>query len=382
MFYITEQLSENLSETPEGFLVCSNVPITRVGALQYAPGEVPVQSNNGNIITITRTSEDVFDPMTLASFEGKPVTIGHPSEFVSPENWKRLAVGSIQNVRQGEGEESHLLMADLLVTDASAISLIKGGLREVSCGYDAKYVDNGDGTGRQTLIRGNHLALVRNGRAGAQCAIGDSFGEKLMKLTEKIKGIFARATDDAEKVLATATTDSDVEGLEQEIKDAESKLAELMAKRPAKEEAKDAPDQMAEFASRIAKLEETIAKMSAPAAEDKSKAKDEATVTHDQETIARAEILAPGIAVTDDLKAAALKVAYATTDGKAVIDTLCGGSPTFDDAALFVSAAELIKAQRKSATSTVDTKTKDVKTVDGVEHFNARAGDIFKLPTF
>ena len=70
----------------------------------------------------------------------------------------------------------------------------------------------------------------------------------------------------------------------------------------------------------------------------------------DADTIARAEILAPGIRKTADVKAKALKAAYATEEGKAVIDTLLAGK-AFDAAdkdLLFVGAAEMLKGVRRS----------------------------------
>jgi hypothetical protein len=164
-YYSTAKLSERLSETPEGFLVCEAVPITRAGDLLYSPFETPVTPGNGNTV-INRTVEDIHDPATIASFEGKPVTINHPEDFVTPDNWRELAVGIVQNVRPGEGEDADKLLADLLITDYEAISAVKSKrLREVSCGYEAEYVEIGPGRGRQENIIGNHVALVRLGGA-------------------------------------------------------------------------------------------------------------------------------------------------------------------------------------------------------------------------
>ncbi len=69
------------------------------------------------------------------------------------------------------------------------------------------------------------------------------------------------------------------------------------------------------------------------------------------DTAARAEILSPGIKVTKDVKANALKAAYTTDEGKGVIHKLTGGkAPTFDSAekvdTLFIAASELLKASR------------------------------------
>jgi hypothetical protein len=40
MFYTTFQLSKKQALTPEGFLLCMDVPIARTGELIYTPGEI------------------------------------------------------------------------------------------------------------------------------------------------------------------------------------------------------------------------------------------------------------------------------------------------------------------------------------------------------
>src|ERR1700722_17646111 len=141
MYYAPIKISDNMQETPEGFLICLNVPIARTGDMDYGKGEVPdglVFDKNGRI-KVRRTEKEVFRPETIASFEGKTFTLTHPSGLVDPENWKHLAKGTVTKVRRGEGEFADSLLADLVVYDAITIGLIKKGLREVSCGYDAEY---------------------------------------------------------------------------------------------------------------------------------------------------------------------------------------------------------------------------------------------------
>ena len=75
-----------------------------------------------------------------------------------------------------------------------------------------------------------------------------------------------------------------------------------------------------------------------------------ADMCKDAETIARAEILAPGIAKTADVKAKALAAAYGTEDGKAVIDSLLAGKTlvSADKDMLFVATSEMLKSVRRS----------------------------------
>lgn len=194
-YYTTSRLSENMEFTPEGYLLCKGVPIARTGVMEYLPEEVPddiAKDASGPTVLVYRDAKDVFSEATIASYEGKDVTIDHPDDFVTPENWKELTVGHAQNVRQGAGEESELLLADLLIKDLEAMDLIlppeseDGGepqepLREVSCGYDADYVVVAPGIGRQISIIGNHIALVPHGRCGPRCAIKDKEPEMAKK---------------------------------------------------------------------------------------------------------------------------------------------------------------------------------------------------------
>lgn len=187
-FFIRSRLSDRIAETPEGYLLCSGVPIARTGSLDYLPEEVGIDAAEGSeTVTVYRLAEDLFAPAAMASFEGKPFTVDHPDEDVNPGNWQSLAAGHVQNVARGTGAEADLLLGDVLVTTAAAIKAVRSGMREISCGYDAEYVAIAPGVGRQIKIQGNHVALVDAGRCGARVAIRD--GDHRMKA--KKKGLLA-----------------------------------------------------------------------------------------------------------------------------------------------------------------------------------------------
>lgn len=393
-FYVPTKLSENIRETPEGFLLCLNVPIARTGWQEYGEGETPLEPGENGLVKIFRDASEVFKPQTIASFEGKAVTIKHPQEFISPDNWSYLAKGTIHNVRKSaekdeDGEEC--LLADLLVTDAMAIQLINNKLREVSCGYEAEYEQTGKGEGRQFNIIGNHIALVENGRAGSAYAINDHKREgKIMKslkaLMEQIK-LLGKTVDEAveaeEKKDGKKASDEEKkdEGKKEEksedaaaydelvkaVKDLSAKV-EGMAKGGAKDEdAEDADeekeadkedgeskdDEAGESEGEM-KIEERLKALEAAVAKLLEGKSEEAESSDDDEEMAgmedseeekeeskpektgdeaRAEILAPGIKVTkgEDIQAKALQSAYKTKEGKEVIDSLTGGKkPVFD----------------------------------------------------
>ncbi len=403
-----------MHETPEGFLVCIGVPIARTGEMVYGKGETPLEPGSDGQVIIEREESEVFRPETLASFEGKPVTITHPTEDVTPENWAQLAKGTIKNVRRGVGEFVDSVIADLLIMDNLAINLIKNGLREVSCGYDAMYVQTGVGKGKQQNIIGNHLALVEQGRAGSAYAINDHKGAMKMKLSERIKAIFAKAQDEAMKIAdeenkeekKDKADDADKEEkkdksedagaydeLTKMVKDLGDKIS-AMAK-PKDEDKEDKSGEKKEKADdeesgseasledRLKALEAAVAKLLESKAGDEESDEDDDGDTDDAEdddfeestmvgdaatdTVSRAEILAPGIQKSKDMKARALKTAYGTKDGKRVIHALTGGkAPVLDSPekidTLFIAASELLKVSRSSEMSE-SKKVKDFNSV-------------------
>lgn len=168
--YYGTEVSPNQMETSEGFLICRGVPIARTGEMVYLARELQLDGDPERLVSVQRGAGDVFDPAAMASFEGKPVTDGHPPENVGPENFSAYARGHVQNVRRS-GE---YLLADLYINDAALASDVRNRVkREVSCGYLCVYTPEGSGY-RQSQIRGNHVAVVPRGRAGHEVAIKDA----------------------------------------------------------------------------------------------------------------------------------------------------------------------------------------------------------------
>lgn len=171
--YYGSQISPHLVDTPEGFLICKDVPIARTGPQDYLARELMLDGDPDRLVTVQRHPEDVFEEATLASFEGKPICDGHPPENVGPENYAAYTKGHVQNVRR-DGE---YIVADLYINDANLANEVRNNVkREVSCGYLCNYVPDGAGY-RQERIRGNHVAVVPKGRAGAAVAIHDTAPE-------------------------------------------------------------------------------------------------------------------------------------------------------------------------------------------------------------
>jgi hypothetical protein len=189
-FYTTSQLGPSQSLTPEGFLIVKDAVLARTGLQIYSDREVPIRGDSDGRVIITRDEEEVFRPETIASLNGKPVTLDHPMMDVTPDNYNKIAVGHVINPRRGAGILDNVLLGDLIITSRDAIGIIRDNLaRELSVGYDAEYVEDGVGRGKQKNIIANHVAIVADGRCGPLCRIGDRqiFKDSVIKPKAKKK---------------------------------------------------------------------------------------------------------------------------------------------------------------------------------------------------
>jgi hypothetical protein len=145
--------------------------LTRTGILTY-------RDNTGREWREYRPSAEVFAEDSLRSLRGAPVTDLHPTTLVTPATWRDLAVGHVGDDVAREGE---LVVASVLVQDASEIARIEAGARkEVSAGYVCEVDDTpgvtpeGEAYDRvQRAVRYNHVALGPEGwgRAGAEVSL-------------------------------------------------------------------------------------------------------------------------------------------------------------------------------------------------------------------
>jgi hypothetical protein len=358
-FYTVEKLGRNQEETPEGFLLCRNVPIARTGTQLYAAREVPeLEPSDDGTIVMERPEDEVFRPDTICSVNGKSITVDHPNNFVVPLTWRDLTVGTALNARRGESGESDLLLADLLITDHEAIEQVrKTRGQEVSAGYNYDGVQVSKGRGRQTNIWINHIALVDAARCGIRCSIKDSEGEE-MKIWDRVKKAFdskdCKAMDEAIAELKAKDTDpdgtgtavhvhtgegrsaydddtlkglfadndakhaamdarmKDAEAFMGQAKDAKTKDEEEAKKKEEEEKAKDAEKEKEENEIKDALADE------APAGEEEKakKATDSSYLVESfQATKSKAEIIAPGIHLPAFDKAAAPKATFLSICG-------------------------------------------------------------------
>ncbi|WOQ37369.1 DUF2213 domain-containing protein [Acinetobacter soli] len=398
--FTTGLIGSTRETTPEGYLLCRDVPVARIGTLMYGEGEVPVSADNTGLILIQRGEDVLFDPKTIASFEGKPVTDDHPDDWVTPENWKELSKGFGKDVRRGDGHLSDFLVADLLITDKKTIQAVMDGKVEISLGYDADYIEISKGKGMQSNIMGNHFALVEKGRCGSRCSIGDNFmstktKKKKVSIGDRIRNLVkTKDADEAEKIAKAVEDEApDIQTEDDEPEDESGtqtgdavnlqilKMLKTMDSRLVALEKKKTKDSDDPEKKTEDEEEETETKdngdLTTPNPAEKLDESGTQTYTGDslKEVMSRAEILSPGYRMPTfdsvnngkavlNAKRSVLKQAHATEDGQKAISPFVGANPDFDklpahtiDAA-FAGASELIKQQNnmKGVRSGISTK--------------------------
>lgn len=275
--YYGDRISPHMTRLLNGSLVCHDVPINRIGTQPYMGREIGLTGDSAEKeFVVTRRPEEVFNPAALASFEGIPVTDDHPPCDVNIDNISVYGKGHVQNVRQGQGKDAGYTVADLVVTDPQLIGEIENGKREVSCGYPCDFVPMDNGTFDQRNMRGNHVAIVDEGRAGPHASIKDSAmkpterGNKMP--TEKKAGLMGKIL----KALALdeSTTPEDLEEAAKlspkETKDeipVKPTVPSPEGKAPESAETHDA-DPLAAILAKLEGIEARLAKLETPAKDE------------------------------------------------------------------------------------------------------------------
>jgi hypothetical protein len=203
MFYQKIKISDNIeTEKETGYLYCKNSILGHIGVQAYNGFEVEMPDKK--VVYVRRNAEDVFDEDSLASIEGKPVTLNHPDEMVTSKNFKKYTVGFVKNVRQ-DGDN---IVGDLVLNDMDAIEkVLSGELKDLSLGYTAKLVPTHDGELVQKNIVANHVAIVGEGRA-KNARIVD---EKTVDEGSEDMALFKKNKDVQEDVLIQDAEDTKIE---------------------------------------------------------------------------------------------------------------------------------------------------------------------------
>ncbi|ETD72963.1 hypothetical protein V757_01065 [Pelistega indica] len=249
--------------TRDGYLVVP-ASISRIGVFDYLDTELSVGTKE-EIKKVARTERSLFSDETIKSFDGAPITIGHPSGSVRAENWKQLSVGNIRNVKR----EGDVLTAEAWIYDADAIKLVQDGqLEELSCGYDCDLLDSTDPCAdfEMSPMLGNHVAIVAKGRCGGSVKLADKEinMSKSVNFLDTLLGAFGIKLSDEQKQKVEeeekkeAGVPSD-EGKPEDGTPEEKKSDDKPEDDPESDEEKKKPVKDADMASEIAALRKQLA---------------------------------------------------------------------------------------------------------------------------
>ncbi|MGB0854662.1 MAG: DUF2213 domain-containing protein [Pikeienuella sp.] len=263
----------------------------RTGCQAYLASEMGMVGDG--MINVFRPEDAVFDKASLESYAGKPVTVGHPAEMVTADNWKRHSVGEVQDEIARDGEKVRVTFR---VRDAAAIKAIEDGTREISMGYTTGVeMRDGvapDGTKYQAVqtgpIRINHLALVDKARGGQTLRIGDAENWGITPTTH---------ADEKKEVTMTDTLQTVVLG-DQAVQVSATDVA-IITKFKA-DAAKAVSDAETAHAKAIADKDAEIAKLDA--AKDAAEAKVLSDADLDKRVADRADLIGKAKAIVADVK--------------------------------------------------------------------------------
>lgn len=179
MFFADKLTLGTPRRTREGYLAV-RAKAARAGIYDYLGREIDPEGKHfaaDQVVKVYRPEDEVFAADSVHSFLLKPITDDHPAEPVTAADWAKKAKG----VNAGAMRDGEYLAFDLVLMDADTIAKVEAGKRELSNGYqsqitiatDGKHPDGTACDAWQSAIRGNHVAIVKAGRAGHECRIGD-----------------------------------------------------------------------------------------------------------------------------------------------------------------------------------------------------------------
>lgn len=163
--YDRAEIHPTWEETPEGYLRIK-ATFARTGLQRY-------RRQDGTEAVEYRPEEEVSKQDALLSLANLPVTLEHPPELLTPDTCREYQRGHTgSNVEY----RTPFAIGVVTITDRDAIEAVKrGDAREVSVGYRVKFdatpgitPDGQRYDGVQREISGNHVAIVRKGRAGPE----------------------------------------------------------------------------------------------------------------------------------------------------------------------------------------------------------------------
>jgi hypothetical protein len=168
-----------------GFLLVKGCPLSSFGIFDYSAGQLGLPGDPMRIVKVFRPESAVSDPSAIASFKDVPLINDHvmlsgfqgDQENTAPEDY-----GTSGHLTSNVYYDAPWMRGDIKVFSRSMQRALAKGKKDLSLGYDCDFEEKpGVWNGQpyevvQTNLRGNHIALVQEGRVpGARVLDGMCF---------------------------------------------------------------------------------------------------------------------------------------------------------------------------------------------------------------
>ncbi|MDE9493343.1 DUF2213 domain-containing protein [Xenorhabdus bovienii] len=159
-----------------GWLEVKDNPISKVGVFDYMGSEIGAP-NPGDLYRVYRPAEELESQATIESFKLKPFIDEH--EMLGKDGTPAEKKGIEGVIGENVYFDYPYLRGNIKILSNAALNQIDNGKIELSPGYRCRYeftpglFEGEHYDAIQRDIRGNHLALVEEGRTGIDVAVQD-----------------------------------------------------------------------------------------------------------------------------------------------------------------------------------------------------------------
>jgi len=223
--------SDSSARAPDinGYIEVKDNPISRVGVFPYSGGSIGGDPNR--IYQVYRPAEELSDPKCIESFKLVPIINEH--EMLGKDDGMTPAENKEIEGTTGEGiyfdENDGFLKGNIKFYTERIKDVVDNVKKDISLGYRCSYefvsgiFDGIKYDAIQRDIRGNHLAIVTEGRMGKEVSVLDhKFTFDSAELKKMAKSELMKQRDEQIKKLSDTIASLDAMEEEVEIKEEET----------------------------------------------------------------------------------------------------------------------------------------------------------------
>lgn len=197
-FYGLLQMATARHVDENGFLLVRGCPLTSFGIFDYGAGQIGLPGDPNRIVKVFRPESAVSEPAFIESLKNIPLINDHEmlSGFQNDETSTAPEDKGVDGILTSNvAYNQPWTRGDLKVFSRSMQEALLNGKQDLSLGYSCEYIEKpGVWNGQpyeviQTTMRGNHIALVGEGRVrGARVLDGLCFDHLSFDIVQSTKG--------------------------------------------------------------------------------------------------------------------------------------------------------------------------------------------------